>query len=377
MLKGNDHQAVVTELVHALCQDMPRLDVSTVLSAVAGREAKMSTRIAPAIALPHARLEGIEGFVLAVGLSPGGVRWDIESNESPVHLVAMLIGDVNRPKDHIRALAGVADIFSRPDALKSLLGSASADELYRNLIGLQIDEEDAEDLPARRQSDLLVQHAARLAEELPAQAVIVMGAVGMQHGGPADGAKGGVRWILAAPPDQQRAKVIDGFYDEILEVPSRGLLGRQRVEVVILLCLLKQSIKATDTVVCLYGGHAPGQVDTVRVVDVAAQFGELWKLSDQIGRGDIEPSTLYRILQLANDLGIEGREGHPVGALFVLGDYERVATYCHQLVLNPFRGYTDAEMDILDPVLDETLKEFSQLDGAFLVRGDGIVMAAG
>jgi DNA integrity scanning protein DisA with diadenylate cyclase activity len=34
-------------------------------------------------------------------------------------------------------------------------------------------------------------------------------------------------------------------------------------------------------------------------------------------------------------------------------------------------------MDILDPSLEETLKEFSQLDGAFLVRGNGIIMAAG
>jgi DNA integrity scanning protein DisA with diadenylate cyclase activity len=48
-----------------------------------------------------------------------------------------------------------------------------------------------------------------------------------------------------------------------------------------------------------------------------------------------------------------------------------------QLVINPFKGYSDEEKSILDPSLEETLKEFSTIDGAFLVRGDGVVEAAG
>jgi len=377
LLQGDNHQAVVRELVQALCRDVPRLDAATVLAAVEARESEMSTRIAPAMALPHARLEGIGGFVLAVGLSRNGVQWDIDRDESLVHVVAMLLGEENQPKDHIRVLAEVADLFSRPDAVNTLLGSESAEMLYRNLIGLQEDEPDHEIRPIRRRAECLLRQAAQLAEELPAQAVIVLGAVGARRPRLGNGSTDGARWIIATPPKQQAGPAAEKGFDEILEVPSRGLLDRQRVDVVVLLCLLKKLIQATDTVVCVYGRHSPSRMDTIRVVDVADQFGELWKLRDEIGRGDIEPSALYRILQLANDLGIEGREGHPVGTLFVVGDYERVATYCHQLVVNPFRGYAEAEMDILDPILDETLKEFSQLDGAFLVRADGIVMAAG
>ena len=32
---------------------------------------------------------------------------------------------------------------------------------------------------------------------------------------------------------------------------------------------------------------------------------------------------------------------------------------------------------MLDPALEETIKEFSALDGAFVVRGDGVVLTAG
>jgi len=377
LLQGHDQQSVVQELVEVLCRDLPHLDAPTVLAAVAEREAELSTRISSTIALPHARLAGMPDFVLAVGISRDGVQWDIERNEGPVHVVAMLLGDADRPKDHIRALAELAGLFSRPNALSMLLSSEDADALYRNLVGLQEDSGDLGDRPARRRAEFLLRHAAQFAEELHAQTVIVLGAEGAQRPALGTGLQGGVRWILATPPKLQAADTGGDIFDEILEVPSRGLLGRQRVDVVILLCLLKQLIRPTDTVICVYGRHSPSRVDTLRVVDVATQFGELWQLSDQIGRGDIEPSVLYRVLQLANDLATEGREGHPLGTLFVLGDYERVAACCHQLVLNPFRGYTDEEMDILDPSLDETLKEFAQLDGAFLVRGDGVVMAAG
>ena len=63
--------------------------------------------------------------------------------------------------------------------------------------------------------------------------------------------------------------------------------------------------------------------------------------------------------------------------MFVVGDHTQVASLSHQLVMNPFKGYRDEERSLLDPSLEETIKEFSTIDGAFLVRGDGVVEAAG
>ncbi len=63
--------------------------------------------------------------------------------------------------------------------------------------------------------------------------------------------------------------------------------------------------------------------------------------------------------------------------LFVLGDHDKVRGWTHQMVMNPFKGYRDEEKNILDPSLAETVKEFSTIDGAFLVRGDGVIEAAG
>jgi diadenylate cyclase len=66
-----------------------------------------------------------------------------------------------------------------------------------------------------------------------------------------------------------------------------------------------------------------------------------------------------------------------VGTIFVIGDYDKVVKYCRQMVINPFRGYREEEKNLLDPSLGETLKEFSTIDGAFIIRGDGTIMSAG
>ena len=92
---------------------------------------------------------------------------------------------------------------------------------------------------------------------------------------------------------------------------------------------------------------------------------------------DVLPEVFERTLTLATQLAAEGREGRRVGALFVLGDSERVLAHSRRLILNPFKGYPESGRNLLDPDLEETIKEFSALDGAFVVRGDGVVLTAG
>ena len=87
--------------------------------------------------------------------------------------------------------------------------------------------------------------------------------------------------------------------------------------------------------------------------------------------------TLKTVVDLAVDIGREGREGKPVGAIFVLGDDQKVMQFSRQTIFNPFHGYPEEERNILNPELRETLKEFSALDGAFVLREDGVVLCAG
>ena len=49
----------------------------------------------------------------------------------------------------------------------------------------------------------------------------------------------------------------------------------------------------------------------------------------------------------------------------------------HEQVLDPFRGYSRKDCLIRNPRVQESVKEIAQMDGAFVVGGDGLVHGAG
>jgi DNA integrity scanning protein DisA with diadenylate cyclase activity len=83
------------------------------------------------------------------------------------------------------------------------------------------------------------------------------------------------------------------------------------------------------------------------------------------------------LIQLALQIGQEGFEGHPIGTIITIGDHNQVLEKSRQLTLNPFQGLSEAERNVLDPKIREAIKNFSVLDGAFVIREDGVVLAAG
>jgi DNA integrity scanning protein DisA with diadenylate cyclase activity len=160
-------------------------------------------------------------------------------------------------------------------------------------------------------------------------------------------------------------------------VPNVHMTRVGQVKVALLVCLAKGLLQRGDRVVCLSGIDGSNQIDTLLVLNLGTE-SELFSTLERVAPGgDVAPEVFERTLALATQLAVEGREGRPVGALFVLGDSDNVLAQSRSLVLNPFHGYPEAQRNILDPAMEETIKEFSALDGAFVVRGDGVVLAAG
>ncbi len=89
---------------------------------------------------------------------------------------------------------------------------------------------------------------------------------------------------------------------------------------------------------------------------------------------EVKKSVFEAVLEIAREIAKEGREGKKIGTGFVIGDYENVSKRIKQLVLNPFEGH---RVNVTDPALKETIKEFSQLDGVFVIDEKGFVRSAG
>lgn len=98
-----------------------------------------------------------------------------------------------------------------------------------------------------------------------------------------------------------------------------------------------------------------------------------YKLNENLENKEI----LEKILNICEEIRIEGREGKKIGTLFFIGDENELNQYTQQLILNPFQGYPPELTNILTNDLTETIKEFSQIDGCFIINKKGNIISAG
>jgi DNA integrity scanning protein DisA with diadenylate cyclase activity len=164
----------------------------------------------------------------------------------------------------------------------------------------------------------------------------------------------------------------------VLRVPCVPLSRAGQVKIAVFLALSRNLIRPGDTIVFLSGPVSGGAVDTLMVSRVGQEF-EMVAGVDQAGEvsTQVSPEVLERLIDIAADLGHQGREGKPVGAIFVLGDSEKVTALSRQMILNPFQGYPRRQRNILDEQVHETIKELASIDGAFILHGDGTIETCG
>jgi DNA integrity scanning protein DisA with diadenylate cyclase activity len=142
-----------------------------------------------------------------------------------------------------------------------------------------------------------------------------------------------------------------------------------------------EQLQTGADVVVLYNGidvgsDEPEPIDSLSVIHLGEHLErlsaqDLRKLDTQVPL-----ETLRAVVDLAAEIGSEGREGQPVGALFVVGDTRKVMSMSRPQNFNPFRGYSRDERDVRDRKVREQIKEIAQLDGAIIIGQDGIAEAA-
>ena len=93
-------------------------------------------------------------------------------------------------------------------------------------------------------------------------------------------------------------------------------------------------------------------------------------------RREVDTGVLEQTVALAVEIAREGREGRKIGTLFVVGDSEEVLRRSRPMILDPLHGHPEESKRIDDPDVRETLKELAQLDGAFVVSDEGVVLSA-
>ncbi|MFP6768451.1 MAG: diadenylate cyclase [Planctomycetaceae bacterium] len=185
-----------------------------------------------------------------------------------------------------------------------------------------------------------------------------------------------VRLLVASnKPDVQRAATAD----DIALVPLLSASETRQVQLsqALLEAIADDLLQPGDTIVALYSGYERDRIDSISVINLADHLTRLTSRDLQRLETKVPLETLRSVVDLAVEIGREGREGKPVGTMFVVGNHRKVLPLSHEAVHDNFRGYPQKERQIRSPRVRESIKEIAQLDGAFIISADGIVQSAG
>jgi diadenylate cyclase len=178
--------------------------------------------------------------------------------------------------------------------------------------------------------------------------------------------------------DRERAELLAGERDGecCLMVPNVELDRMGQVKLAAIIGLSNRMLDLGDSVIFLTGPYR-SLIDSLVVMTIGSEY-ELFDTTEQPTIDEhIKRAVFHRVLTLALELGLHGREGRKVGTLLVAGDHRHVLEQSEQMILNPFKGYGEKERNILDDTMTETVKEYSSIDGAFIIRGSGVIETAG
>jgi len=129
-------------------------------------------------------------------------------------------------------------------------------------------------------------------------------------------------------------------------------------------------------VVAMYSGFDEERIDTISLIRLDERLGRLTSRDLQKLETSVPLETLKMVVDLAVEIGREGREGKPVGTCFVVGDHRKVLANSAPIGFDPVKGYAKKERQISDSRVREGLKEAAQMDGAFVISSEGHVEGA-
>jgi PTS system nitrogen regulatory IIA component len=133
-LKAVEKELALKEMSQAICESMPHLNLSLscIHETLISRERMLSTGIGEGVAIPHAKVPGIENMLVCFGRQERGIIFEAIDHQ-PVYLIFLLLVPNNAPKAHLKALASISRLVKNPVCRELLLQVDNAQALYNAL----------------------------------------------------------------------------------------------------------------------------------------------------------------------------------------------------------------------------------------------------
>ena len=131
-VKGSSMEEIIKEMVEKIASKEKSVNLrkDEITSAVIKREQEISTAIGKGVAIPHARIENFNDFIVAVGVVETPFRAKVEASASKdtVELVFLIISDVLKNKNILKIMSAVSKLVIKyphiADKMKTIKDSA-------------------------------------------------------------------------------------------------------------------------------------------------------------------------------------------------------------------------------------------------------------
>jgi DNA integrity scanning protein DisA with diadenylate cyclase activity len=220
----------------------------------------------------------------------------------------------------------------------------------------------------------LISIARQLTETAEAEAILLL------LEGPTDWARlksvtGKGKVVVAANTSEELAGAKEAGLEAVrLDMPNSPIY--ERLTRSVLEAVADDILAPGSAVVALYSGFDADTIDSLSVINLDEHLNRLTGRDLRQLETRVPLDTLKIVVDLAVEIGREGREGKPVGTLFVVGDSRKVLASSRPAGFDPVRGYNRKERSLDDPRVREGIKEIAQMDGAIIVSADGVVEAS-
>jgi diadenylate cyclase len=230
------------------------------------------------------------------------------------------------------------------------------------------------------QTTALLQSARDLVRGLPADAVLLLTETALDWE-EVERHLLGCKLFAASDKPALTKPLKDSENWHVIDLDPEPMPIQERLSNALLNAVTSNDMKPGAHVVVLYNGiatleDAPEPIDSLSVIHLGEHLEPMTNQDLRKLGTSVPLDVLRAVVDLAKEIGREGREGHPIGTILVVGDVKKVQNVSRYLNFNPFRGYTRAERDIRDRKVREQIKEIAKLDGAILIGRDGIAEAA-
>lgn len=230
----------------------------------------------------------------------------------------------------------------------------------------------------KRQNRMMVEIACSIARKTRSKGVLLYADMFEDYEGLAKIGQEKKTDLILAIRDPASYEEASAVFKKILRIPDIPFGRLNQVKMAIIQALSKGLVQTGDKWVCLSGIPQSKVLDNLLVLEFGKEFEILASSDLPVLSEIVMPEVFEAVLNLALQISAEGKEGRKqAGTIFVLGKHDEVLKFSHPMVINPFQGYPEEERNILDPRLKETVKEFATIDGAFVIREDGVILAAG